>query len=497
MKKPLLLSLAVLLAGSISAQLPNGSICPDFTGTDLDGNVHNLYDYLDQGYTVIVDVSATWCGPCWSYHNTEALGDLYEQYGPGTTEDRVRVLFVEGDQQTTESDLNGASGSQGDWVEGTPYPIIDDHTIANLLEISYYPTVYRICPNRIITEVGTLTTAQHWTGIQNNCAVAEMPNDPALLPANSIGSTCIGSEVPLQVTLQNIGTSPLTSATIQAMQGSNMIGSTTWTGNLATYGTQQVTVANFIPTATTTQITYNITTPDDQTNNNTLTATITASGENVSSAVRLKIMTDDYGEELYWRLVSPSGVVVGSGGNTSVGTTNVGVGTGAAPANANAYDSDQLYTVDMWLTEVGCYKFEFYDYYGDGICCQYGDGWYEIIDLNTDEVLIEGGEFQTSTAENANNMTVGVSEFHIGSDLSIFPNPSTGLVNLNFDLPTTSNIEIEVVDLLGKVVANQTNGLGAGAQTIKLDISHLNDGSYFLNLRVNGELTTRKVTLTR
>ena len=55
------IALAVLISFSTiaTAQLPDGSIAPDFTTTDVNGNVHRLYDYLDDGYTVILDISAT------------------------------------------------------------------------------------------------------------------------------------------------------------------------------------------------------------------------------------------------------------------------------------------------------------------------------------------------------------------------------------------------------------------------------------------------------
>ena len=46
-----------------SSQLPNGSVAPDFSITDIDGVEHHLYSYLDSGYAVIIDFSATWCGP--------------------------------------------------------------------------------------------------------------------------------------------------------------------------------------------------------------------------------------------------------------------------------------------------------------------------------------------------------------------------------------------------------------------------------------------------
>ena len=48
---------------SLFAQLPNGSIAPNFELIDLDGTTHKLYeDYTDLGYTVFLDFSAIWCG---------------------------------------------------------------------------------------------------------------------------------------------------------------------------------------------------------------------------------------------------------------------------------------------------------------------------------------------------------------------------------------------------------------------------------------------------
>ncbi len=129
--------------------MSNGTICPDFTGTDLNGEVHNLYSYLDQGISVVVTISATWCGPCWSYHNSGAKSNLYNTYGPPGTGD-VQVLFIEGDPATNLACLYGPAGcnnnTQGNWVSGTPYPIIHDEgpNIRNTLTISGYPTVYMI-----------------------------------------------------------------------------------------------------------------------------------------------------------------------------------------------------------------------------------------------------------------------------------------------------------------------------------------------------------------
>ena len=42
--------IAALMVGTASfAQLPDGSIAPDFTATDINGVEHNLFSYLDSG----------------------------------------------------------------------------------------------------------------------------------------------------------------------------------------------------------------------------------------------------------------------------------------------------------------------------------------------------------------------------------------------------------------------------------------------------------------
>jgi len=154
------------------AQLPDGSIAPDFTATDISGVEHNLYDILDQGKKVILEFGATWSGPDWGYHTSGVLEGLHNTYGPDGT-DELRIFFIESDDSTTAAELNGTGAyTVGDWVAVTSYPIIDDgEAIFNSYENSYYPTIYTVCPNRILTQSGQASTAQHLAIFQaNDCA---------------------------------------------------------------------------------------------------------------------------------------------------------------------------------------------------------------------------------------------------------------------------------------------------------------------------------------
>ncbi|MBK8371355.1 MAG: PKD domain-containing protein [Saprospiraceae bacterium] len=148
------------------AALPNGTVAPNWTLTDLNGNTHNLYNILNSGKHVVIDFSATWCPPCWSYHNSHALSTLWNLYGPNGSNE-IMVFFIEGDITTNTACLYGTAGcqggTQGNWVAGTPYPIIDLLTseVRNQYQISYWPTIYGIrAQDKRVFEVGQKSVAQ-------------------------------------------------------------------------------------------------------------------------------------------------------------------------------------------------------------------------------------------------------------------------------------------------------------------------------------------------
>ena len=486
--KKILFSLTVALGlfGSVNAQLLDGTLCPDFTGTDLNGNTHNLYTYLDAGYTVVVDVSATWCGPCWTYHQSGALEDLWLNHGPAggtgvsaSTTDDVIVLWVEGDGSTGLAELNGSGNTQGDWVTGTDFPIIDDASIASTLGIGYYPTIYTIYPDRYLEESGQ--NGSNYSNISANIGnhTGSTGIDAGLF--SYTGETVACSSLDVQVLIQNKGTQVLNAGdiTVNVSAGGTNIGSATNSTTLAQWETESVSVPATLSSAATITIEA-VATGDVNNGNNTLTQAIgfaTAGSGDLTFTLTL----DQYPSETSWEFANSAGSVLASGGGY---TTNY-----------------QVITETLSVPSDDCYSVTIMDSYGDGLGgAQWGgtDGSWNIVDAAGTTIASGTGDFgdQLVSKMEMTASSVGLNENGI-NELSIFPNPFTNNATISFNVEGLERTTIEVINTIGQNVQSFDLGTVTGNQLVQLDATEFPAGFYLVSISSGKNTVTSRVTVNK
>ena len=295
MKKFLLTSMAAIsIAASANAQLAEGSLFPYIGGTTgaltavnspFTGQHFNFDSISNAGYTIFIDISATWCNPCWQYHGRKQLDTLWAQHGPtgmpgvnASTTNDVYVFFVQGEATSNLAELYDveppatpgsasvetpyATTTQGNWVAGTPFPIIDDTTSTDATygtnaidaawSIAYFPTVYMVCRDKLVHVLTqpsyTAAYAAAQAGCPNSAPATGSSVDAKAAPYMGAGYyACNASPA---VSFQNYSTSAnITSASVTVTDATGAtVATVPWSGTLAPYALANVTVPSFAGT---------------------------------------------------------------------------------------------------------------------------------------------------------------------------------------------------------------------------------------------------------
>jgi|GEM_PF-4350553 len=115
-----------------------GQRAPDFITNILDGETVNLSDY--QGRVVLVNMWATWCGPC--HREAPAMQELYDAYGGA-----FEILAVNVGETPVD-----ARGFRSQYQLTFPILMDEQFEIAELYNLNAYPTTYVLAPDGVIIE---------------------------------------------------------------------------------------------------------------------------------------------------------------------------------------------------------------------------------------------------------------------------------------------------------------------------------------------------------
>ncbi|MEN9744150.1 MAG: hypothetical protein RLZZ65_1955 [Bacteroidota bacterium] len=297
------------------------------------------------------------------------------------------------------------------------------------------------------------------------------------------------------VSILNIGTTVLTSAQVNYQIDNGPMQQYNWTGSLAQWQTQLITLPTFTLGAGNHTFSASVANPnlsiDENPNNNSTSVTINVLAVPVTNdTIFISLTTDDYASETYMALKNANGVVVWSEGNENVAGN---FGTGATPAptdNTNPLQNNSTTTYSIGLNATECYTFVIYDYYGDGMgSAQWGgtDGALSISDDQNNVIFtLPNADFGDSTyavIKNNHNAGVIVNDF----EWSVSPNPAQ--TQLNVSWPSNEWLVLDVLDMLGKKVLDTKQG----NNVVEFNVSNLGSGAYMLRVqRPNGTIIQQK-----
>ncbi len=89
---------------------------------------------------------------------------------------------------------------------------------------------------------------------------------------------------------------------------------------------------------------------------------------------------------------------------------------------------------------------------------------------------------------------ISVDEDFLNGTLSIYPNPTRGLFNVEFATATATNVEISIVNMVGQVISNEVVTVN-GLYNNQFDLSDESAGVYFIKFTTDEGVLTERITV--
>ncbi len=230
------------------------------------------------------------------------------------------------------------------------------------------------------------------------------------------------------------------------------------------------------------------------------------------AGVDLDITFDGWPDQTSWDIVDGTGAVVA-----------------ASPDYSGVTGGSNLNLTSVTCLADGCYTFNMYDSYGNGMCPKTFNAYSQTVGYipggtitgsfgtigisntagrcgnyklyDTDGTLILSGGLNFGSSESQTFCIAGGVAQKVGNTegsnlavrdlLSVHPTLASNFLNLKFGFDNDTDVNLYVLDINGKVVIQQEGITVSNWANMQLDVANLNTGSYFVKM-VSAEGTTTK-----
>ena len=300
---------------------------------------------------------------------------------------------------------------------------------------------------------------------------------PSIVSLNVAANISCSNDKVIDVAVNNSGVKELTSLKFEVVVDNGEAMSRTWEGSIPKYETLNVELDVNIPTGM-----HDIKVKIVEANGVKFEASkdLTVNNEGWSEVktssdvaeVTIELMQDKYGTQITWELIASDYSVLASGGPYE---------------NLKGSSATELHEIKVEIPAGECVKFVIRDSKKNGICCQYGEGYYRILDEKGNVALDGDGAFGEEATHVISVVKAEDGIEELTSSLRIYPNP------VNDRLYIKAEVEIEevvVYDIYGRQQVNKTTRQQDNEMTV--DVSELNSGIYFVRIKTVDEVVTKR-----
>ena len=301
---------------------------------------------------------------------------------------------------------------------------------------------------------------------------------PSIVSLNVAANISCSNDKVIDVAVNNSGVKELTSLKFEVVVDNGEAMSRTWEGSIPKYETLNVELDVNIPTGM-----HDIKVKIVEANGVKFEASkdLTVNNEGWSEVktssdvaeVTIELMQDKYGTQITWELIASDYSVLASGGPYE---------------NLKGSSATELHEIKVEIPAGECVKFVIRDSKKNGICCQYGEGYYRILDEKGNVALDGDGAFGEEASHVVSIVKVedeGIDGVEELTSFRIYPNP------VNDRLYIEAEVEIEEV-VVYDIYGRQQLLSAVSGQPLAIDVSELNSGIYFVRIKTVDEVVTKR-----